>query len=211
MVDILALAATLAALGLLPPPPVVETECGAVIGATTTGSCNVFRSIPYSVPPTGTRRWQPPQPLAQAGRCWAPARLNATRFRSVCFQSPKQAYVTNESEDCLHLTVWQPLAVARNASAMADVVVFFHGGDLTFGSANFYDMSLLAADGAVVVVSVNYRLNLFGFLAAKELAAADRRNASGNYGLLDMQESLRWVQRNIRQFHGNPDSVTILG
>jgi para-nitrobenzyl esterase len=134
----------------------------------------------------------------QAGQCWTTAHLNATTFRSVCFQSPKQAYVKSESEDCLHLTVWQPHSVARNESAVADVIVFFHGGDLTFGSANFYDMSLLAADGSVVVVSVNYRLNFFGFLATSELTTFDRRNSSGNLGLLDMQESLRWVRRNIK-------------
>ena len=143
-----------------------------------------------------------------------------TKFRPVCYQSPKQAYVASESEDCLHLTVWQPLAVAQNASAAADVIVFFHGGDLTFGSANFYNMSLLATDGNIVVVAVNYRwvrrrtseidfahaslsrlatrLNLFGFLATRELTTFDGRNSSGNFGLLDMQESLRWVQRNIK-------------
>ena len=160
----------------------------------------------------GDRRWQPPQPLPCAsGRCWKTSVLNASSYRPACFQSPAQPFPVQESEDCLHLTVWVPHTVARNNTRPADVLVFFHGGDLTFGSANFYNMSILAAEGPVVVVAVNYRLNLFGFLATSELTAADPRGASGNLGLMDMQESLRWVNRNIKAFGGNPLSVTLLG
>jgi carboxylesterase type B len=119
------------------------------------------------------------------------------------------------SEDCLTLTVWNP----RQAPSTLDggtpqllpTIVFFHGGDLMFGASSFYNFSSLVETGEAIVVAVNYRLSLWGWLAAAELRSADPRGVSGNYGLLDMQEALRWVGRNAPAFGGDPSRVTVLG
>ena len=118
------------------------------------------------------------------------------------------------SEDCLYLNIWTPAhpAVASTARMpLLPVVVLLHGGDNTQGKPSWYNMSGLASDG-VVAVSVAYRLNIFGFLSARELAAADHRgNVSGNYGLLHTQEACRFLRRNVKKFGGDPDSTTLIG
>eukprot|EP00663_Eupelagonemidae_sp_cell21sb_P006630 gene6630-2570_t len=110
------------------------------------------------------------------------------------------------SENCLTLSAWSPWPLPKDP---LPVMVYFHGGDLTEGQANT-DFAMLSAEG-LVVFDVNYRLNVFGFLAADELAAADPRGTAGNYGLLDIIESLRWVQRNAAAFGGDARKVTVFG
>lgn len=172
------------------------------------GRVRVFKGIPYASPPVGAARWKPPSPMPR----WAGVR-KAFDFEAACWQ-PKPTlsniYTRDPmpmSEDCLTLNVW-------SASGARNEPVFFwiYGGALT-GGANrepLYDGKQLAARG-LVVVSINYRLGALGWLAHPELSAESPDKVSGNYGLLDQIEALRWVQRNIRAFGGNPSNVTIAG
>ncbi len=116
---------------------------------------------------------------------------------------------TEMSEDCLFLNLWTP---ATSESDRLPVMVWFHGGGLVSGSASQsgFDGSMLAKKG-VILVTVNYRLNVFGFLAHPELTAESEHHSSGNYGLLDQLAALRWVRNNIGQFGGDPDNITIFG
>lgn len=189
---------------------------GAVAGAVA-----VYRGIPYALPPTGERRWRPPEPMS-AGSGTRPA----TAFGPACMQSDRLAGFTrgiaavfgtvdrivpeplSPSEDCLYLNVWTPAA----RTAPAPVMVWIHGGSNLNGTAAsaLYDGAALAKRG-VVVVTINYRLGALGFMAHPALAAESPRQAAGNYGLLDQLEALRWVQRNIRNFGGDPGRVTVFG
>jgi para-nitrobenzyl esterase len=177
----------------------------------------VFKGIPFAAPPVGRLRWQPPQPVQK----WQGTR-SAAEFGNVCLQpagpstgpgarlniavlpdSPPQA------EDCLYLNVWTG---AGSAAERRPVMVYFFGGAFTegAGSVPLYDGDALARKGAVVV-TMNYRLGPFGFFAHPALSAESPRNASGNYGLMDMLASLRWVQGNIAAFGGDPGNVTVFG
>jgi len=183
--------------------PVVTTNAGAVSG-TTAGTVDEFLGIPYAAPPTGNLRWRPPQPAA----AWSGVR-DATQFGPSC----PQALTDNPllppgtiSEDCLYLNVYAP-PVGSNDQGGRPVLVWIHGGGLVQDGARDYDGSKLAADG-VVVVTINYRLGALGFLAHPALAS---HGAAGNYGLMDQQAALRWVQRNIGRFGGDPGNVTIAG
>jgi len=168
----------------------VQTTTGPVCGTVTNGD-TVWLGIPYAAPPVGKLRWTPPQPHAS----WN-ATLAATSFGSMC-QSPRNV---PSSEDCLFLNVWRPPGGTR-----LPVLFHIHGGGFFGGSGND-DYTLLANTGHEVVVSINYRLGIFGFLANSALGAH-----SGNYGLQDQQAALRWVQQNIGAFGGDPDNVTIFG
>jgi para-nitrobenzyl esterase len=189
---------------------VVQIPQGKLIGSTHTFERQVheFKGIPYAVPPVGSRRWQPP--VAAGG--WAGERL-AISFGPDCVQSPYEAasfyYRPSRpvSEDCLYLNVWTP-----RLSGKRPVIVWIHGGALTRGSAaiDLYDGGNLARKGAVVV-SINYRLGVFGYFAHPDLIAESGRDAAGNYGLLDQIEALRWVRENISAFGGDPSNVTICG
>lgn len=170
----------------------------------------VFRGIPYAEAPTGPRRWRPP--VAKAA---ATGIVDASRFGPVCFQpeppnTPANIYYEDlppMSEDCLSLNIWRP----KNA-IKAPVFVWIHGGSLLTGASRFamYDGRRFAERG-VMVVSINYRLGALGFLAHPALTAESPERVSGNYGLLDQIEALRWVKRNIAAFGGDPDNVTIAG
>jgi para-nitrobenzyl esterase len=175
-------------------PSVVVTDKGAVRG-TVTDDGRAFRNIPFAAPPTGRLRWRAPQPAVP----WEDVR-DATASGPACaqFATPELGIPRITTEDCLYLNVYTPAGGRRHRPVM----VWFHGGSYTSGSANQYDGSALARRG-VVVVTVNYRLGAFGFLAHPAL--------SGNYGLLDQQAALRWVRANAAAFGGNPDSVTIFG
>jgi len=178
-----------------PATPVVRTSSGAVCGLVFNG-VNEWLGIPYAAPPVGSLRWAPPQPPAP----WS-ATLAATAFGSICTQPAVGKSGPNTgSEDCLFINVWAPPG-AIGLPVMAHI----HGGGFFKGSGNG-DNTLLVNTGNVVVVSMNYRLNIFGFLAH---AALGRH--SGDYGLQDQQAALRWVQANIRAFGGDPDNVTIFG
>lgn len=168
----------------------------------------VFRGIPYAAPPVGDFRWRPPQPV----KAWEGVR-DGSRFGAVCAQPksllPGMVEEGRMSEDCLYLNVWTP---AKNAGENLPVMVWIHGGGNLngSGSAPFYDGANLAKKG-VVVVTFNYRLGPFGFFAHPLLSKESGLCVSGNYGILDQIAALKWVQKNIRAFGGNPGCVTIFG
>ena len=178
----------------------VKIDTGWLSGAGT--AVRVYKGIPYAAPPTGDLRWKPPQ----AAKPWKGI-LVAKQFPNNCPQMP---VVTGpQSEDCLGLNVWTP---AHAASAKLPVMVWIHGGGFQIGasSQSVYDGTALAAQG-VVVVSINYRLGVFGFLAHPALSSESPHGASGNYGMLDMVAALEWVKRNVAAFGGDPGNVTIFG
>ncbi|MEJ3404924.1 carboxylesterase family protein [Rathayibacter sp. YIM 133350] len=180
--------------------PVVQTSDGAVHGLATPAGVQ-FRGIPYAAPPTGALRWTPPQPVA----AWSGTR-EATVFPPVCPQGPQSPW--GQSEDCLYLNVTAPATDAAQRSKLP-VIVYIHGGGFSYGEGADYDPTKLASNGAVVV-TFNYRLGLLGFLAHPALASGSD-GATGNFGYQDQQAALRWVQRNIGQFGGDPRNVTIDG
>lgn len=188
--------------------PMVDAPAGALRGEALDG-VNAFRGIPYAQPPVGPQRWRPPVAAAR----WDGVR-DATRFGPACHQPPPRpgsiyspAEALPTSEDCLSLNVWAP-ADAQDAP----VFVWIHGGSLVAGSGRepMYDGEALARQG-VVMVTINYRLGVLGWLAHPDLSAESGDGVSGNYGLLDQVEALRWIQRNIAAFGGDPDNVTIAG
>jgi len=182
--------------------PTVRASAGEVLG-TAAGGVHIFRGIPYARAPLGQLRWRPPVPMPR----WRDVR-DAGQFGAASMQpaSPFLEY-SAMSEDCLFLNVWTP-ANAHHAP----VLVWFHGGSLLNGSGSdpIFDGSRLAERG-VIVVSVNYRLGVLGWLAHPELSAESQGHVSGNYGLLDQIEALGWVRRNIAAFGGDRDNVTIAG
>ena len=185
--------------------PIVTTTDGAVRGTAGPGG-DAFLGLPYAAPPTGTLRWRPPQPPAH----WHGVR-DATSFAPSCPQNPAGNPFLPPgliSEDCLYLNVYTPAPPSSDQGGRP-VLVWIHGGGLTQDGSRNYDPTTLAADG-VVVVTINYRLGALGFLAHPALAARPGGPA-GNYGLMDQQAALRWVQANIRRFGGNPHNVTIAG
>jgi para-nitrobenzyl esterase len=183
--------------------PVVRTGGGLVRGADAAG-VDSFLGLPYAASPTGNLRWRPPQPAAS----WSGVR-DATKFGPSCPQVTKDNPFLPPgpiSEDCLYLNVYRP---AARLGGHRPVLVWIHGGGLVQDGARNYDGSQLAADGTVVV-TIDYRLGALGFLAHPALGSGPG-GAAGNYGLMDQQAALRWVQRNIAQFGGDPHNVTIAG
>jgi para-nitrobenzyl esterase len=164
-----------------------------------------FKGIPYAAPPVGPLRWSAPQPPLP----WTGER-DATRFGADCMQTP---YVISTgqktSEDCLTASIW---TADHYRKARRPVMVFIYGGAFIGGSAAYplYDGAKLAAHG-VVVVSFNYRVGIFGFLAHPQLSAQSPQKTSGNYGLLDQIAALKWVEANIAAFGGDPQRVTVFG
>ena len=204
--------ATAALMAVTPPAhgergPVVTAPIGTVEGQVQ-GDLLVFRGLPYAQAPVGAARWKPPQPL----QTWSGVR-KATQFGPACFQPPVPASnlyaddVGAMSEDCLSLNIWAPKTAHK-----APVFVWIHGGALNIGASrlSIYDGSKLAHRG-VVVVSINYRMGILGWLAHPGLSAESADGVSGNYGLLDQIEALRWVRNNIAAFGGDPSNVTIAG
>jgi para-nitrobenzyl esterase len=189
--------------------PVVHAPAGAMEGVTN-GSVRVFRGLPYAQPPIGAARWKPPVEMP----AWSGVR-DASKFGPSCiqpeFQSRSKSIYAGDlgpmSEDCLFLNVW-----AKEGASKAPVMVWIHGGSLTTGAGSepMYEGTKLAERG-VVVVSINYRLGVLGYLAHPLLSAESPDRISGNYGLLDQIEALRWVKRNIAAFGGDPSNVTIMG
>ena len=187
--------------------PTVRVDGGLIRGASAAG-VNSFLGLPYAAPPTGNLRWRPPQPAAG----WTGVR-DATQFGPSCPQVQDRTFNPflppgTISEDCLYLNVYAP-PVSSNDQGGRPVLVWIHGGGLVQDGARNYDGTKLAADGTVVV-TINYRLGALGFLAHPALASRPG-GAAGNYGLMDQQAALRWVQRNIAQFGGDPGNVTIAG
>ena len=183
--------------------PIVTTDDGAVRGMTA-GTVDEFLGIPYAAPPTGNLRWRPPQPPAE----WQGVR-DATQFAPSCPQPPSPFAPPGPfSEDCLYLNVYTPVPHTGDEDGLP-VLVWIHGGGLTEEGSRNYDGAKLAADGTVVV-TINYRLGALGFLAHPALASRPGGPA-GNYGLMDQQAALRWVQDNVSQFGGDPHNVAIAG
>jgi len=183
--------------------PIMRIDSGLVRGADAAG-VRSFLGLPYAAPPTGNLRWRAPQPAA----AWSGVR-DATQFGPSCPQSTMGNPFLPPgpiSEDCLYLNVYTP---AVHQGGNRPVLVWIHGGGLVQDGARNYDGTKLAADGTVVV-TINYRLGALGFLAHPALASRPG-GAAGNYGLMDQQAALRWVQRNIAQFGGDPRNVTIVG
>ena len=168
----------------------------------------VFKGIPYAAPPAGELRWKEPQPLA----AWAGVK-KATEFGPRCMQGRIYEDMvfrdTGPSEDCLYLNVWAPQV---KGDAKLPVMVWIYGGGFQAGATSEprQDGERLARKG-VIVVSMNYRLGIFGFYSHPELTAESAHHASGNYGLLDQAAALKWVHENIAAFGGDPNKVTIFG
>lgn len=172
--------------------PIVKTDCGSVRGITKDGG-HSFRGIPYAVPPLGTKRWTKPIPLRKRdSTCWGNV-YDATKFGNQCVQLD----YTNDSkvlgnENCLFLNVWTPSLIQRSLPVM----VWIHGGSLTSGNGNdqqFSPSEILAVETNVVYVSMNYRLNAFGFMTLDILSNASSTRTSGNYGFMDQILALQWV------------------
>ena len=200
----------LAALGAarVAAPPRVTIDTGTLQGLDT-ARVKVFRGIPYAAPPVGALRWRPPQPPKH----WTGIRP-ASQLGHNCEQhqpySDIDPFAAGVSEDCLYLNVWTSTLDAR--ATRRPVMVWIRGGGFWagFGGEERHNGARLAQKGAVVV-TVNYRLGAFGFLAHPALAAESPHHAAGNYGLLDQIAALHWVQRNIARFGGDPSRVTIFG
>jgi para-nitrobenzyl esterase len=182
------------AVAVAAPELVVQTGYGAVQGESS-GSTRVFNGIPYAAPPTGEGRWRDPRPPAS----WSGVR-SAVEPGPACAQLPGELPGGSTDEDCLYLNVTAPSGGARKP-----VVVWVHGGGYYMGAGSNYDARRFAERGDVVVVTVNYRLGLFGFFGMPGLAG------SGTFGLRDQQAALRWVRSNIAAFGGDPHNVTLAG
>jgi len=198
------------------PAPIVETAAGKLRGASAAG-IYAFKGISYGAFPTGRNRFMPPQPaqpwagvrdaLAYAGHAWQLP--NRPKRRPVLETLLGPADTTPEGEDCLTLNVWSP---GLGDGAKRPVMVWLHGGAFGYGSGNraVTDGANLARRGDVVVVSVNHRFNIFGFLHLADLGGEAWAH-SGNAGVLDLVAALRWVRDNIERFGGDPGNVTIFG
>jgi len=185
----------------------VTTDAGQIHGKESgDGKVRIFLGIPYAAPPVGPLRWKPPQPPAP----WKDVR-EATAFGPRCMQPDLMKSVvfrdSGPSEDCLTLNVWAP----KDASKLP-VMVWIYGGSFALGAGSEprYDGDTFARRG-VVLVTLNYRLGIFGFFAISELASESPQHAAGNYGYLDQNAALQWVKHNIAAFGGDPDNVTIFG
>jgi len=183
------------------PDTIVVTDHGRVRGFIGEGA-REFRGIPFAAPPTGERRWTSPAPIAP----WSGI-LDATHYRDACPQVSRYGLTeASDVEDCLYLNVATPATAARDGKPRA-VLVWIHGGAFVGGGANLYPLDYLALQGDLVVVSINYRLGALGYLSHPAFPA-DR---AGGYALEDQRAALRWVQRNIAAFGGDPHRVTIAG
>ena len=209
----LALTLCAAALRCVALDTTVAIDSGRIQGATANGVTS-FKGVPYAAPPVGALRWKPPQSVAG----WTGVRA-ATDYGSPCPQPPILERMwgikyERQSEDCLVLNVW---TTARTPQERHPVMVWIHGGDFIAGSSGgpaatgaSTDGSVLARQG-VVVVSIEYRLGPFGFLALPSLSRESTKQSSGNYGMLDQIAALEWVKRNIVAFGGDAGNVTIFG
>ncbi|XP_036410356.1 neuroligin-1-like isoform X1 [Megalops cyprinoides] len=207
--------------------PVVTTNYGKMRGFKKElhneilGPVIQFLGVPYAAPPIGDRRFQPPEPPSS----WSGTR-NATHFAPVCPQTIQEgrlpevmlpvwftnsieivsSYVQDQSEDCLYLNIYVPTEDdIRESGSPKPVMVFIHGGSYMEGTGNMFDGSILASYGNVIVITVNYRLGVLGFLSTGDQAA------KGNYGLLDLIQALRWTSENIAFFGGDPLRITVFG
>ncbi|AOH82643.1 hypothetical protein AWL63_00235 [Sphingomonas panacis] len=183
---------------------IVETASGPLRGRFEAGDVQAFKGLRYAAPPVGPLRFRPPQPLAK----WTGI-IDAAQFGNAAIQSPRQPdapFDERQSEDCLFLNVWTP-----DLAGKKPVMVWLHGGAFSSGAAGrpTYWGQQFARDG-VVLVSVNHRLNVFGFMQLPDAWGPDYAS-SGIAGMLDIVQALQWVKANIARFGGDPDNVTIFG
>lgn len=189
------------------PDPIIQLKNGLVRGIEQ-HNVLAFKGIPYAQPPVGKLRWHPPKPPED----WTGVR-DATHFDNQCMQK----YIYDDmrfrskgtSEDCLYLNIWTP---AVDTDSLAPVLVYFYGGGFRAGDGSEprYDGAAMAGNG-ITMVTVNYRLGMFGLFAHPELSAQSDYSGSGNYTFLDQHAALQWVVNNIRQFGGDPKRITIAG
>src|SRR5215471_17793337 len=204
------------------PPTERQTTFGVVVGTdnSATSKTYAWKGVPFAKPPIGDLRWKPPVDPAP----WTSPRLTQ-QFGNACAQlgrlyGPGSNNKYDETigttlgkivgnEDCLYLNIWRP----ATATAMLPVIVFVHGGsNITGYTADpMYDGAHLAATANAIVVTVNYRLSLFGFFNMAQLKTGDPENDSGNFAILDVIKSLQFINRNIAQFGGDPGNVTLMG
>jgi para-nitrobenzyl esterase len=179
----------------------VKLDAGTITGfPNASGDVRIYKGIPFAAPPVGDLRWKAPQPVAD----WTGIR-KADAFGPTCMQGNGGG----SSEDCLYLNVWTG---AKSASEKRPVMVWIYGGGYNTGSGSqaMYDGEALAKKGAIIV-TLNYRLGLFGFFSHPELTKESDRRGAGNFGVMDAIAALEWVQKNIAQFGGDPKNVTIFG
>ena len=186
--------------------PTVDAPSGVAVGQAQ-GDLRVFKGLPYAQPPVGSLRWTAPKALPR----WSGAR-DAGQFGPACWQPKSKGNIYVDppaamSEDCLSLNIWSPKTAKK-----LPVLLWIHGGSLVGGasSESLFDGSRLAERG-LVVVSINYRLGVFGYMAHPGLSAESPEGLSGNYGLLDQIQALHWVRDNIEAYGGDPSNVTIAG
>ncbi|HCW06762.1 MAG TPA: carboxylesterase, partial [Cytophagales bacterium] len=178
---------------------ILTTKSGKVEGTAENG-IKSFKGIPFAVPPVGELRWKAPQPV----KPWAGV-LKAERFAPGAVQPQN----LEQSEDCLYLNIW---TTANSDKEKLPVMVWIHGGGFSMGAPlepTYYGQELTRK--GVVFVSIAYRLGILGYMAHPDLSAESSSKTSGNYGLLDQIEALKWVQQNISVFGGDPEKVTIFG
>ncbi len=190
-------------------PVQVKTENGIIEGNyDTKQNLQLFFGIPFAKPPVGTLRWKAPQPLDNWNGVLQTKKFGPRPVQGIVF-GDMSSRSDGLSEDCLYLNVWTP---AKHDTKGLPVLVYFYGGGFVAGDASEprYDGASMAKKD-IVVVTVNYRLNIFGFFAHPELSAESPYKGSGNYGLLDQNAGLKWVQKNIAAFGGDPGKVTIAG
>jgi para-nitrobenzyl esterase len=187
--------------------PTVKTANGILQGTQLSG-ISMFKGVPYAEPPVGDLRWKEPQSVkswegTRKADHFAPRAMQLPVFSDMKFRSD------GVNEDCLYLNIWTPAKTGREE---LPVLVYFYGGGFIAGDGSEfrYDGESMSRRG-IVTVTVNYRLGVFGFMAHPELSKESPQHASGNYGLLDQTEALRWVHKNIAAFGGNPDNITIAG
>ncbi|MFN8241751.1 MAG: carboxylesterase family protein [Bacteroidales bacterium] len=193
--------------------PERKVEGGVIAGFVKEG-VNVFMGVPFAAPPVGELRWKEPQPVIPwegVRQCVKPP-ASAMQARPLPFMMWSKEFMAPEeplSEDCLYLNIW---TASRNKKDRLPVIVWIHGGGFTGGSGTvpLYDGTEMAKKG-VVFVTINYRLGVFGFLAHPWLSAESTRKVSGNWAILDQIESLKWINKNIAAFGGDPGNVTIAG
>lgn len=184
------------------PPEQVKVEQGILQGTIDSSGLRAFKGIPFAAPPVGDLRWKAPQPAEK----WEGVK-QATEFAPAPMQGGNPP--SGKSEDCLYLNIWTP---AKTASDKIPVMVYIYGGGFSGGytSDPWISGEKIAKKG-VILVSIAYRVNQFGFLAHPELSAENSNRVSGNYGLLDQIAALLWIKNNIAAFGGDPDKVTIFG
>ena len=194
----------------------VKIESGTILGTPgSNAAVTQFLGIPFAAPPVGNLRWRPPQPVTAWPNVRTADRFSATCSQNVGGEGPTRPWTIEfnahgfQSEDCLYLNVW---TAATSANERRPVLVYIYGGGNREGSSDIpiYNGEGLAKKG-IVVVTINYRLGVFGFLAHPELSKESPHHYSGNYGLMDQQAALQWVQRNITAFGGDPTKVTAAG